>query len=169
MLIGEASGRVSLENGRPFSNPRNLTIRKAFARAIAPRALELEDIFYLTDVVKCWPANTDGANRSPAANEIRTCVERHLKREFDLIRPQLVLAFGALASSAALGYQVKLASVHGRPQIINTGIRVIPLLHPSTANIKGLKQAGILSIDDYERRLSRIFRSELRRIVPLID
>lgn len=169
MLIGEAPGRVSLENGRPFSNPRNLTIRSAFARAVAPRAWELEAVFYLTDVVKCWPASVNKANRSPAANEIRTCVERHLKRELDLVRPRLVLAFGALASSAALGYRVRLASVHGRPQVTETGMRVIPLLHPSTANMRSLKQAGILSIEDYERGFSKILRSELRRLVPLIE
>ncbi|HTY56606.1 MAG TPA: uracil-DNA glycosylase family protein, partial [Candidatus Binataceae bacterium] len=79
MLIGEAPGRVSLDNGRAFSNPRNLTIRRAFSQAVAPRDFQLEEIFYLTDVVKCWPASTSGANRSPSRLETITCLERHLR------------------------------------------------------------------------------------------
>src|SRR5258708_37011762 len=37
MILGEAPVLVSLENGRPFSNPPNLVIRLAFARLVAPR------------------------------------------------------------------------------------------------------------------------------------
>src|SRR6185437_9970332 len=63
MVLGEAPGRVSLEHGRPFSNPRNLTVRHAFARAVAPLKIEPEEIFYFSDAVKCWPASKSGANR----------------------------------------------------------------------------------------------------------
>lgn len=162
MIVGEAPGRISLENGRAFSNPRNLTIRRAFARALAPRARELEEIFYLTDVVKCWPAKAGGANRSPSRSEIATCLERHLRLEFELIRPRLVLTFGVHASSAALGRPLSLVSAHGKPHVTAAGMRVIPFLHPSTANVRGLTRVGIGSLSDYEIQLSTILRSELR-------
>lgn len=164
MIVGEAPGRVSLENGRAFSNPRNLTIRRAFARAVAPRACQLEDIFYLTDVVKCWPANASGSNRSPARTEIATCFERHLRLEFELIRPRLVLTFGVLASAAAFGCPVSLVSAHGKPHVIATGTRVIPFMHPLTANLMGLRRVGLRSLSDYEAQLSTILRAELRRL-----
>jgi len=76
MILGEAPGRVSLENGRPFSNPRNLTVRRAIALALAPRALEIEEAFYFSDAVKCWPASPSGANRPPRNVETATCVNR---------------------------------------------------------------------------------------------
>ena len=72
MILGEAPGRVSLEHGRPFSNPRNLVIRRAFARAVSPREIEPEQLFYFSDTVKCWPSSPTGANRSPAAAENNT-------------------------------------------------------------------------------------------------
>jgi uracil-DNA glycosylase family 4 len=113
MILGEAPGRVSLDNCRPFSNPRNLTIRQAFASAVAPVQIEPEQILYFSDVVKCWPASASGANRSPSASETRTCLQRHLRRELEIIKPQTIFAFGVRAASAVLDSPVKLAEMHG--------------------------------------------------------
>src|SRR6202035_3305615 len=98
MILGEAPGRVSLEHGRPLSNPRSLVIRRAFARAAAPREIEPEQIFYFSDTVKCWPSSPTGANRSPNAAENSLCVTRHLRRELELIGPRLIISFGARAA-----------------------------------------------------------------------
>lgn len=160
MILGEAPGRVSLENGRPFSNPRNPTIRRAFARAVAPLEIEPETLLYFSDTVKCWPASVSGANRSPTAGENARCVSRHLRTELDLVHPRLILAFGARAAAAALGYPLKLAETHGRPIQSAAGVRVIPLMHPSTINIAGMRRVGIASLDDYERRLAVLMRRE---------
>lgn len=161
MILGEAPGRVSLLNGRGFSNPRNLLIRRAFARAVAPESIELEERFYLTDVVKCWPASPSGANRSPSAGEVRTCLNRHLGRELELVQPRVILAFGARAAQAALGYPVRLNLAHGRVHRSLNGVCVIPLTHTSAVNIVGMRRAGIRSLAQYESRLARLFRKEL--------
>lgn len=161
MILGEAPGRVSLEHGRPFSNPRNLVIRRAFARAVAPRTLEPEQIFYFSDTVKCWPSSPTGANRSPNAAENAACVVRHLSRELELVRPQLIIAFGARAAAAVLGNPVRLAAIHALPQVAPSGVRVIPLMHPSTINIAGMRRVGIVSLDDYEERLAALIRAEV--------
>jgi uracil-DNA glycosylase family 4 len=161
MILGEAPGRVSLEHGRPFSNPRNLVIRRAFARAAAPREIEPEQIFYFSDTVKCWPSSPTGANRSPNAAENSTCVARHLRHELELIRPRLIIAFGARAAAAALGAPVKLAAMHGKPVVVGDGLRVIPLMHPSTINIAGMRRVGIQSLDDYQAQLARLMRKEI--------
>lgn len=160
MILGEAPGRVSLEQGRPFSNPRNLTIRRAFARAAAPREIEPEELLYFSDTVKCWPASASGANRSPTAGENSRCVSRHLRVELELIRPRLILAFGTRAAAAAVGRPLKLAAAHGRPIESAAGVRIIPLMHPSTINIAGMRRVGIVSLDDYERRLADLMRAE---------
>jgi uracil-DNA glycosylase family 4 len=163
MIVGEAPGRVSLDNGRAFSNPRNLTIRRGFARAIAPVAVELEEVFYLTDVVKCWPAKGLTANRSPNAAEIRTCAGRFLSHEIDLIRPHLVMTFGALAARAVIDQKVSLTQLHGRAIDSRRGFKVVPLVHPSTINITGMRRAGIRSLPDYEELLARLFRVHIPR------
>ncbi len=169
MILGEAPGRVSLEHGRPFSNPRNLMIRRAFARAVAPREIEPEEIFYFSDTVKCWPSSATGANRSPNAAENSTCVARHLRRELELIGPHLIIAFGARAATAALGSPVKLAAMHAKPVIGAAGIRVIPLMHPSTINIAGMRRVGIQSLDDYEAQLAGLIREEIAPALAHFD
>jgi uracil-DNA glycosylase len=169
MILGEAPGRVSLEQGRPFSNPRNLVIRRAFARAVSPREIEPEQLFYFSDTVKCWPSSPTGANRSPAAAENNTCVERHLVRELKLVRPRLIIAFGARAAVAALARPIKLAEAHGKPIVTDGGIRVIPLMHPSTINIAGMRRVGIRSLDDYETQLTELIRREAADALELFD
>jgi len=164
MILGEAPGRVSLEHGRPFSNQRNLTICNAFARAIAPREFEPERILYFSDAVKCWPASPTGANRSPTAAEATTCARLHLAREMAIIRPKVIFAFGARAVGALLGRQVKLAAMHGRVIDHADGFRMIPLMHPSTINIAGMRRVGIRGLDDYETQLADLFRDELSRL-----
>jgi len=165
MILGEAPGRVSLDHGRAFSNPRNLTVRRAFARAIAPNRWELEDIFYITDVVKCWPAKADRANRSPRPAEVRTCVERHLRREIEILRPRLIVAFGALAARAAIGRPIALAESHGRAITRGDGVRVIPFTHPSSINITGMRRVGLRSLAEYEDQLAAVLRKELAKLL----
>jgi uracil-DNA glycosylase family 4 len=164
MILGEAPGRVSLEHGRPFSNPRNLTIRNAFARAIAPCEFEPERMIYFSDAVKCWPASSTGANRSPTTAEATTCARLHLTREIAIIRPKIIFAFGARAVAALHGGQVKLAAMHGRAIDHADGFRMIPLMHPSTINIAGMRRVGIRGLDDYETQLADLFRDELSRL-----
>jgi uracil-DNA glycosylase family 4 len=165
MILGEAPGRVSLENGRPFSNPRNLVIRNAFAQAIAPLTLAPEELLYFSDTVKCWPSSPSGANRSPTAAENANCVARHLVRELAIVRPHAVFAIGARAAAAILGHPVKMLALHGTWLTTASGLRVLPLMHPSTINIAGMRKAGILSLPDYEARLAVLFRAELEPIL----
>lgn len=169
MILGEAPGRVSLENGRPFSNPRNLVIRRAFARAVAPREIEPEVLFYFSDTVKCWPSSPTGANRSPSTSENSTCVARHLRPELKLAGPRLIIAFGARAAAAALGHPVKLAELHAKAVTLDGGIRVIPMMHPSTINIAGMQRVGIRSLDDYESQLAGLLRIEIAGALTLFD
>jgi DNA polymerase len=169
MILGEAPGRVSLEHGRPFSNPRNLVIRRAFARAVAPREIEPEQLFYFSDTVKCWPSSSTGANRSPSTAENSTCVARHLRHELELIRPRLIIAFGARAAAAALGAPVKLAALHGRPVVTDGALCVIPMMHPSTINIAGMRRVGIRSLDEYEAQLVALLRAEIGDALARFD
>jgi uracil-DNA glycosylase family 4 len=169
MILGEAPGRVSLENGRPFSNPRNLVIRRAFARAVAPRTIEPEQLCYFSDTVKCWPPSPTGANRSPSTAENSTCVERHLRHELELVRPRLIIAFGARATAAALGAPVKLAAMHAHSVVTDAGFRVIPMMHPSTINIAGMRRVGIGSLDDYETQLVALLRAEITDALARFD
>ncbi len=81
-----------------------------------------------------------------------------------IIRPKVIFAFGARAVGALLGRQVKLAAMHGRVIDHADGFRMIPLMHPSTINIAGMRCVGIRGLDDYETQLADLFRDELSRL-----
>lgn len=164
MLLGEAPGRVSLENRRPFSNPRNLMIRQAFAQAVAPLDIAPERLIYFSDAVKCWPSSSTGANRSPSLSETRHCRERHLRRELEIVKPQTIFAFGVRAATAVLDAPVRLAEMHGAILDGLGGARVIPLMHPSTINIAGMRRVGIRDLSDYQVQLAAMFRREIARL-----
>ena len=130
-----------------------------------PLKLAPEELLYFTDTVKCWPASPSGANRSPSAAENALCVARHLRRELAIARPHAIFAIGARAATAVLGRPVKMLELHGRWLTTPAGLRVLPLMHPSTINIAGMRKAGIRSLADYEERLAGLFRPELA--IPL--
>jgi uracil-DNA glycosylase len=145
IILGEAPGRVSLDNQRPFSNPP-------------------ESFIYFTDAVKCWPSAPSGANRSPTAREAATCARLHLRRELTLLRPRVIFAFGVRAATALFERPLRLSENHARPLDHPAGYRVIPLMHPSTINIAGFHRVGLRSLDHYEAQLTELFRREFARL-----
>ena len=83
VLVGEAPGRLSIQRGKPFSGPAGVLLRdllKVAARRYHLGQLDLEDVFYLTDLVKCHPGTPDGANRPPDRQEWTRCAA-YLARE----------------------------------------------------------------------------------------
>ena len=164
MILGEAPGRVSLDQGRPFANPRNLIVRNALARALAPEVIAPEEILYFSDAVKCWPSSPSGANRSPRTAETRRCTSLHLTRELEIIRPKVIFAFGVRAAAALLGAPLKITEGHGRAIAHPLGYRVIPLMHPSTINIAGMRRIGMRTVAEYEAHLAALFRRELSAV-----
>ncbi len=104
------------------------------------------------------------------ARETATCVRgRRLFRELAIVQPRIIFAFGLRATGALLGNSTKLSEIHKCVCHTRDGIRVILLMHPSTINIAGMRRVGIMSLDDYERRLAVLFRREIGPLEPLLD
>lgn len=121
LLVGEAPGHRSWKNGRRFTGPAGMLIRRALQRVAHPKYRDLEDLFYMTDVVKCHPAprGNPASNRSPSRAEIRAC-SGHLTRELGLLNPSVVVTFGKAAADA-----VKLAA---------PAVTCVAFPHPSPRN-----------------------------------
>jgi len=92
MLVSEAPGRKSLESGKYWTGAGGKILRKCL-----PENLELEDLFYLTDIVKCWP-NEEMENRTPVEPEIKNCVH-FLKSEIEVLNPDYIISLGGIVSS----------------------------------------------------------------------
>ncbi len=124
MLVSEAPGKDSLAKNKYWVGAGGKIIRDCL-----PYETELEDIFYLTDIVKCWP-NQNGENRSPLESEIKNCSE-YLSQEIKKLKPKVILSFGGISSTFLLNRAVKITKEHGKVHKYNEYTNIITLLHPS--------------------------------------
>jgi uracil-DNA glycosylase family 4 len=129
MFIGEAPGRKGADRTRvPFSGDQS---GKNFERFLASIDLNRSEIF-ITSAALCNPRADSGANRRPAAREIRNCSD-FLRRSIELVDPRVVVTLGTVALDA-----LKLVHYHdfnlkndaGRIRGWN-GRLLVPLYHPS--------------------------------------
>jgi 8-oxo-dGTP diphosphatase len=130
MLVGEAPGIASIENGRQWTGAGGMVLRREIRRL----GLDLEDLFYLTNAVKCWPRapGRGPANRSPLRSEAARCAP-FLAREIVALDPAVVVAVGAVAARAVAPARIRLPDDHGR-RLSVAGREVIVLLHPANAS-----------------------------------
>lgn len=149
VLVGEAPGYKSWEKRRRFTGPAGMLIRRALHQVAHPRYRDLEDLFYLTDAVKCHPASglQLTSNRSPRRGEIQSCVN-HLIREIYLLQPSIIVTFGKIAAEAVS--QVMRSSQH-RP-----AYKVIVFPHPSPRNQVTIRK-HYASMKAFEEAISETF------------
>ena len=136
LLVGQAPGDKEPKLGRPFAWTAGKTLFKWFALAPGWTEDEVRDRIYFAAVCRCFPGKRPGGgDRVPAPDEIVRC-SAWLEREFDLLRPTLVLPVGKVAITQFLGER-PLAETIGRIiPVTFHGHRVdcIPLPHPSGAS-----------------------------------
>ncbi|HKP72107.1 MAG TPA: uracil-DNA glycosylase [Pyrinomonadaceae bacterium] len=128
-FVGEAPGRQGGDRTRvPFSGDQS---GHNFERYIASIKLARARIF-ITNSVLCNPRKESGANRKPSVAESLNCAD-FLRRQIELIDPQVVVTLGAVAL-AALGrieyHQFSLKDSAGRVCEWH-GRLLVPLYHPS--------------------------------------
>jgi uracil-DNA glycosylase len=129
MFIGEAPGRKGAERTRvPFSGDQS---GRNFDRFLNSIGLKRSEIF-ITSAALCNPRTATGANRRPAASELRNCSD-FLRRTIDLVDPQVIVTLGGVALES-------LSRLHNHNfSLQNDGAKLrrwngrvlIPLYHPS--------------------------------------
>ena len=124
LIVSEAPGKDSIGKNKYWIGTGGKILRECM-----PCGTELEDLFYLTDIVKCWP-NQNSENRKPKDQEINNC-SHFLLKEINTIQPQLVLSFGGTSSSFLLNRDVIITKEHGKITQYNSKTKIITLLHPS--------------------------------------
>ena len=136
VLVGQAPGDKEPKLGRPFAWTAGRTLFKWFEEALGWTEDEVRDRIYFAAVCRCFPGKRpEGGDRVPAPDEIAAC-GGWLEREFDLLRPSLVLPVGKLAiaqfmPAAPLNDLIGRSfgvTYRGRP------VDCIPLPHPSGAS-----------------------------------
>ena len=91
---------------------------------IAAMKFTREEVF-IANVVKCRPPN----NRVPSSDEATACIG-YLKRQIELVKPEVIVLLGATAVTFLLGKNEGITRLRGNWQAYE-GIPVMPTYHPA--------------------------------------
>ncbi|HEX3228192.1 MAG TPA: uracil-DNA glycosylase [Pyrinomonadaceae bacterium] len=129
MFVGEAPGRKGADRTRiPFSGDQS---GRNFERFLGSINLKRTEIF-ITSAALCNPRSATGANRRPAASEIRNCSD-FLQRTIALIDPDVIVTLGTVALEALKRVHYHEFTLRkDAAKILGWNERLlIPLYHPS--------------------------------------
>jgi DNA polymerase len=136
VIVGEAPGANEDLAGRPFIGKGGQLLNDLMAQAGLAR-----DEAAVLNVLKCRPP----ANRTPTRAEAIRCTG-WLDRQVALLDPPLVMTLGRTALTWALGANVTIESVRGRPHLWR-GSRLVASYHPSAAIRFGPRGAPRLALE----------------------
>jgi uracil-DNA glycosylase len=133
MLIGQAPGPHEVVEKRPFAYTAGRKLFQWFA-SIGVSEERFRERVHIAAVIRCFPGKSvkGGGDRVPDPVEIANC-GHHLDRELRLLRPELVIAVGTLASLVLTG-EATLSRAVGRIHQVSRASRrfeVVVLPHPS--------------------------------------
>ena len=134
MLVGQAPGPREMDERRPFAYTAGKRLFSWFAEHTGISEEEFRSRVYIGAVIRCFPGRDPkaGGDRVPDAFEVAQCAH-HLDRELALLRPELIIAVGTLASKTLLGI-AELKDAVGRVHRLSRAghtCDVIVLPHPS--------------------------------------
>jgi DNA polymerase len=129
VFVGEAPGFEEDRQGLAFVGRAGQLLTKM----IAAMGLARDDV-YICNVIKCRPPN----NREPAADEILAC-SGYLRRQLEIIQPEVLVALGAPAAKTLLNTADSIGKLRGRfhdyffSGITGSGpsVPLMPTYHPA--------------------------------------
>ncbi len=122
MVIGEAPGAEEDRQGEPFVG-RAGRLLNAMLQAIGLSRAEV----YIANIVKCRPPK----NRDPRPEEAACCA-RYLRRQIELVAPEVIVAAGRVAAQNLLGSTLPVGRLRGTRH--GYGDRAVPVIvtyHPA--------------------------------------
>jgi uracil-DNA glycosylase len=121
MFIGEGPGRDEDLQGEPFVGRAGQLLTDIITKGMG---LRREDV-YIANVIKCRPPE----NRNPEPDEVASC-EPFLKKQIDLVRPEIIVALGKFAVQTLLQSKVAISRLRGNWHTYH-GIKLMPTFHPA--------------------------------------
>ena len=121
MFVGEGPGRDEDLQGEPFVGRAGQLLTDIITKGMG---LMREDV-YIANVVKCRPPD----NRNPEPDEVAAC-EPFLKKQIDLVRPEIIVALGKFAVQTLLQNKAPISRLRGNWHRYH-GIKLMPTFHPA--------------------------------------
>jgi uracil-DNA glycosylase len=155
MLVGEQPGDVEDKKGLPFVGPAGAVLWSCLEDAGIDR-----DLIFATNAVKHFKHEVRGKRRlhkKPGTAEIEAC-HPWLRAEVAAIRPQVVLALGAVAARSLLGRTVPIGASRGK-RFEFDGFPVYVTYHPS----------AVLRADERASEVRAALVADLRDVKRSLD
>ncbi len=132
LVIGESPGADEDATGRAFVGKAG----QYLDTWLTPLGLSRETNVYLSNIIKCRPPE----NRTPHVNEISSCLP-FVRRQIRLVKPELILLIGGVASKALLDTDKGVGELRGRLYRYE-GVPVLVTYHPAGVlrNMEELKR-----------------------------
>ena len=121
MFVGEGPGRDEDLQGEPFVGRAGQLLTDIITKGMG---LKREDV-YICNVIKCRPPD----NRNPEPDEVASC-EPFLKKQVDLVKPQIIVGLGKFAVQTLLQTKVPITRIRGNWHSYH-GTKLMPTLHPA--------------------------------------
>ncbi len=122
MVVGEAPGANEDETGIPFVGAAG----KYLDLLLATVGLGRKESVYIANVLKCRPPG----NRDPRPEEIEAC-SPFLRKQIDLVRPEVLLAVGSFAGKLLTGQdKASLGRLRGEVHSYH-GVPLVVTYHPA--------------------------------------
>lgn len=121
MVVGEAPGAREDATGLPFVGQAG----KLLDLMLASVGLSRRESVYICNVLKCRPPG----NRNPLPDEIESCAPL-LKRQIDLVSPEVLLAAGTFAAQWLTGMNKPLGKLRGEVYSYQ-GVPLVATYHPA--------------------------------------
>lgn len=121
MVVGEAPGAHEDATGLPFVGQAG----KLLDLMLASVALSRRESVYICNVLKCRPPG----NRNPLPDEIEACAPL-LKRQIELVAPEVLLAVGSFAAQWLTGSNRALGKLRGEVYSYQ-GVPLVVTYHPA--------------------------------------
>ncbi len=121
MVVGEAPGAREDATGLPFVGQAG----KLLDLMLASIGLSRKESVYICNVLKCRPPG----NRNPLPDEIESCAPL-LKRQIDLVSPEVLLAAGTFAAQWLTGTKKPLGKLRGEVYSYQ-GVPLVVTYHPA--------------------------------------
>jgi uracil-DNA glycosylase family 4 len=120
VCVGEAPGANEDSSGRPFVGQAGQLLTKILEAVKLTR----EEVF-ITNVIKHRPPG----NRNPMPDEMAAC-SPYLVRQLELIKPKVIIAFGAFAAQTLLETKTPIGKLRGLVHQYH-GIPLVVTYHPA--------------------------------------
>lgn len=121
LFIGEAPGFHEDQQARPFVGAAGQLLDRIIENGMG---LRREQVF-IANVNKCRPPD----NREPEPDEVAACLP-FLREQVRIIRPEVIVCLGRVATSNLLGTTLPMRAMRGR-DLTYEGTRVVVTWHPA--------------------------------------